>query len=492
MLAAPGVQPSRARQSLLVGVVSGVLGLGFLWLAYWHFGFRSVMGDDLDLLVRARTPGGYASDFWRSFTQTGGEKFRPGVTPVLSLMTHGLGGDFTAWRVVTLVLFSLDGALVGVLAWRLSRSYVLAGLTVLAALFSRFASYFALQGYGVMESLAMLWVLVALLCVQTAWERRSPRLLTAASLGYLLALFTHERFIVLAPFLVTVALLAPWPLSRARRLGIAVLPLAVAALNYAVKTWVLHIDFFTSGGSANATSPGGIARFVVSAALNTVGYNEGPTYLSGNDAHSLGARGILIAFALFVPLVALAGVHARAHLWHARPAAFVPLAIGTSLYLPLLLSASIQTRQEYRWLYAPFVVLVLGVAWVAGQLPRGSRLAWLPLLALVGSLTVDATYRHWLPNTYYFAGQETADSVRSVVIDAHRTELADSTVILIGNDEVFRTWYMGSGSFFDIYAPGHGPVLFAKSDVEARAMAAAATHPLAFLFQTDHVVAVTL
>ena len=462
----------------------------FLTLAYRRYSGDTLMGDDLDLLVQSRTPGGYASTFWGSFLQTGADKYRPVVTPLLSIAADVFDGDYGDWIAFNTLLLSMNAVLVGVLAWRLSRrSIAVAGLAMVAVLASRFASYFVLQGFGLMESVALMCVLVTVLLVQLAWERQSAGLLAWANLPYLLGTFSHERYIVLAAFLVSAAILASWRITLAKRATLVALPIASALVNYGVKTYALEIEFFTGGGGEAATTdPFSIVRFMVAALLNTVGYNAGPSYLSGKNAVELGLTGVLVSAFLLVPLAALLLDHLvnRVERWSQMR----PFLLGLSLYVPLLLSASLTFRQEYRWLYGPFVVLVLGVAWLAGQLPARAPLGLLPLVVLCGSLTVEAFYRPWLPTTYFFAGQATADSVKAVVIEPHRADLPGSAVVLVTHgDRAFQDWYMRGGAFFDVYAEGgHGPVVFVDELSALTAEAAPGLPRLVFDFRVDHVV----
>lgn len=443
---------------LLLLMLGGFL---FLWAAYAHYSFRSLTGDDLALYVDSRVHGNYASDFWPSFTQELLGKFRPAVTPVLALMTDWFGGDYRSWKLFNSGLLAIDGALLGYLTWRLSRrSVVVTVLVVVAALSSRFAGFFVLQGYGAMESIALFWMLVTLVLIERSWARHSSILLATATVSSITAGFAHERYLVLIPFVSVAAILAPWRLPHLSRTALAVLPWMGGLCNFAVKTWLLGVDFLTPGGGGNTQGLRQVVSYFLIGLANISGYNAGPSYLSGSDAKLLGVQGWLVAACMFVPLGALGLVFvARSRRTVANGVRQVVLA--GSLLAPLLLSASIQGRQEFRWLYGPFVVLLLGVAWCAGRLPSRSGLALIPILALCGSLFVDNYYRPALDNTYFITAQRAADSVRSDIVDRYAPVLDDRTTILITHgDSVFQFFYLYDGRFFDIYAPGHGPVVF--------------------------------
>lgn len=392
------------------------------------------------------------------------------VTPSLYLVTHVFDGDYGGYRAVDLGLQTLNVAVLGYLVWRLtgaSRVITVAAMTAAAA--SRFAAFALLQGYGVMESTALLFVLLTVIAVERAVARRQWRWLAIANLGFALAEFSHERFILLGPFLVMAALVAPIrPVRRAARAGWVALPLLVAFANYAVKEWALHIRFFTGGGGLSESfSLTQTIRFAGDGLASIAGYNVGPDYLSGRDAASAGATGLLVALAFAIPLgAALLLGFARdlgAGGGGERRLALRRALLAGSLIVPLLLSASITFRQEYRWLYAPFLVLIAGVSWALGRI-RPPALAW-GAIALVfgGSLVVDGYYHRFIANTYFFASQSRADAVRSQVIDAHHPDLATTTFVFVSADPTFAQFDLGGGLIFAVYAPG--------ADVDARFVA---------------------
>lgn len=433
--------------------------LNVVW--FTSFSGRTLMGDDLDLLLQSRTPGGYASDFLGAFTQAGVEKFRPVVTVLLSVTTDLFGGSFQAYRNLNLVLQLVNVGLVGLLAWRLAkRNWLVAVSAMTMVTISRFNVYFVLQVFGLMEGLAVTFLVAMLLCVHSFYKSGRRRPLILANACFFLVVFTHERFIVLAPFLVVATLLSPATFRSLReRVAWAAAPLGVAVFNVAVKVYGLGIDFFTgTGGQDVELGPGQILVFLRRALLNVLGFNTGPDYLSGRNMHSLGVLGVCLGV-VFVLALGVAGFLAAlqwAREGSDRRGATRPWLLGASLLGPLLLSASITFRQEFRWLYAPYIVLVVGVSWVLGRLAPQPRIQVLATLAvLVSGLTVDGYYRRHVENTYFFGGLRVADSVRQEIVDQYRQDLSSSTVFLVTHgDPVVEGWYLRGGGFFRIYAPG--------------------------------------
>lgn len=451
--------PLRERPvSLALMIFVPVALLNVVW--FTSFSGRTLMGDDLDLLLQSRTPGGYASDFLGAFTQTGADKFRPVVTVLLSVTTDLFRGSFQAYRNLNLVLQVVNVGLVGLLAWRFGKRNCLVAVSAMTMVtISRFNVYFVLQVYGLMEGLAVTFLLAMLLCVHRFYESERRRPLILANFCFFLVVFTHERFIVLAPFLVVATLLSPATFGSMReRVAWAAAPLGVAVFNVAVKVYGLGIDFFTgTGGQEVDLGLAQILVFLRRAVLNVLGFNTGPDYLSGRNMHSLGVLGVCLGV-VFVLALCVAGLLAAVQ-WARegsdRRGATRAWLLGASLLGPLLLSASITFRQEFRWLYAPYTVLVVGVSWVLGRLaPRPRTQVLATLAVLVSGLTVDGYYRHHVENTYFFGGLRVADSVRQEIIDRHRRELTSSTVFLVTHgDPVVEGWYLRGGGFFSIYAP---------------------------------------
>jgi len=132
------------------------------------------------------------------------------------------------------------------------------------------------------------------------------------------------------------------------------------------------------------------------------------------------------------------------------------------LALPLLATACVTFRQEYRWLYAPYLLLLLGAAWALGRwrpLKRKftDQAVWVGCCSMlvVAGLTVEVTYRQYAENTYFFGAQAAADSVYDQVFVHDRSRLVDTTLLIeTKGDQTFTNWIMLGGGFFTTYAKG--------------------------------------
>jgi hypothetical protein len=220
---------------------------------------------------------------------------------------------------------------------------------------------------------------------------------------------------------------------------------------------VLHVDFLTAaGGQTEHFSLEQFIQFMRDGMASIGGYNIGPSYLSGQDATQLGATGVVVGAAFAGPLIvvviiAVLGDLRKVRRERIRVRKYV---LGAALFLPILASASLTFRQEYRWLYAPFLILLLGASWALAQFRRKGYAA-IVAIALVfgGSVAVDGYYHQYLSNTYFMQAQVAANDVRQEVIDQHRSELSRTTVFLVSADPSFGQWDLGDGAIFAVYAP---------------------------------------
>jgi hypothetical protein len=119
----------------------------------------------------------------------------------------------------------------------------------------------------------------------------------------------------------------------------------------------------------------------------------------------------------------------------------------------LLLAASVSIRQETRWLYSPYVVLVLGLAYVAGRIPAHKRLATLaPILLAVSAVSVEGFYRRSIGNLYFFSALTISDTAKRKIIDRYGPELSRREVYFVTHgDSVPESWIFHGDDFFRLY-----------------------------------------
>jgi len=120
------------------------------------------------------------------------------------------------------------------------------------------------------------------------------------------------------------------------------------------------------------------------------------------------------------------------------------------LFVSLLLAASITIRQEYRWLYAPFVVMVVYFCYQYARLPMRAALRY-GLLAIICILavTADGYYKSHEGSVFFMYAEAVADSAYDATIDAYGQGMRDRTMYVENTRDIH--WILGEDLFLSPY-----------------------------------------
>lgn len=445
-----------------------------VWFGRYHS--HSLMGDDLTYYLRQHATGSWASGVHDAiFLPEGDSKYRPVAALAQLASFHAFGSFYEGYKELNLVIEALNVTLFARLAWLLSRSYVLTVGLAAIALTARFDLYHVMQGFGGEQGLSITFLLVSILAARRGL-RGDTKNVAAASLAYAAAIYTYEGMLALGATLILVPLLAirtnrPWREDLVWRLGWAIAPIAVAGSNIAVKT-ALGVHFLSgTGGMDIALEPSTVLSFFKQGVASLLGFNNGPDYLSGTSWTRLPDHlGLIVGLGFTVPMTLLAGA-TMVRLAMVRKSGSSRLArltelrvpvLGVALALPLLATACVTIRQEYRWLYPPYMLLLLGAAWALGRwrplrrsLARHGAWVCCCSVLVVAGLAVEVAYRPYAENTYFFGAQAAADSVYDQVFVQNDPHLNDTTILInTQGDQTLTDWILAGGEFFKIYAHG--------------------------------------
>ncbi len=380
----------------------GLVGFCVWWCSFFHF--ESMIGDDIALLDYFQQKG---SILELSVLSTISDKYRPVYFVLQHVVIRLFGGHYPLYFWLNVVIHAALTVAVFGIAVHLTRGARWVSLAV-ALLFAsaRFAFYEITQVVGLTESLALGLLLALLWCAIRFRDSDDVRWLGLAVVTSLLLVFTHERFIVLSVFTALLPF-ASSRLTRERKLRWAAAAFAPVVLAFLVKTVAFHSPFLLgTGGQALKPTPRSVLGFIASGCLTLLGVNLGPSHLSIVEFGSLPrAHKVLgVAFGLLV----LAGLAAwlRASWGRSRR-----VLLGWVLLAgPLLLAASITFRQEHRWLYAPYVLLLLLWAFAVGELRPPWARPVLAALLVVAGLGNDLYYRAHSGELFFTSSQTTGDS----------------------------------------------------------------------------------
>ena len=421
------------------------------------YNFETLTGDDIILLGWSNQSNGYMSTFWPSFTDHTLGKWRPVPQVILSPLLDFFGGDFWKYQFVNEALLAVCGLLLALLVTNLTGGKFLLGVSAGSFLIlARFNLYHVLQVLGLMESIAIAFMLALLICLERFARTKSVKFLYSSNVFFLLVIHTHERFFFLLPLVLFCTFIYSSGLPTSKRCVMIALPLLSIFGNYLVKTQIFNMTFLTGGGGTEInSSTTDIPSFTWRALLNVFGFNSGPDYLSGKNAHLLGNTAVYVALIWAVPLVLLLLFACSKTIRnYGLMNGFTKILIASLLLAPLVLSASITFRQEYRWLLAPYIGLIV-IAHVSVGIVAESRRAQMFLTALLitTGTVVGLYYAKFAESTYFFSTQHLGDSVNDRIFAQYGDQIDQTTFVIVDYDSTVFDWAVGDQFFYREYSP---------------------------------------
>ena len=352
-----------------------------------HLSIRALYGDDLYLWSFYG-----CEDFWSfTFPKVTKGNFRPFYW-ALSYLEFRLIGPHVHWYARFNVLLNVAIAwVIYFFSRRLSRlarmpqgmriGQAVGLLTGMLYLQSHFAAYQIAQVLGLLESLALLLALLTLWGLFDYMEGRGTRAYLRACLCFFLVIFTHERFIALAP-LFYLAVITQYQTERrlCRRFARLrtvelLLPLLILAVFFGTRMVVAGeaIPVGTAGTKVQDTfSLAQALGFAFSQVAYIFGVNAGHAIFCGvsfgDSAHWVQALIVLSWLCLLLLLL----LYVR-RAW--RRGRITPRLIGENLlficFIALCIgSSSITIRLETRWVYVSYTAALLYLSYMLGEIAK--------------------------------------------------------------------------------------------------------------------------
>ena len=352
-----------------------------------HLSIRALYGDDLYLWSFYG-----CEDFWSfTFPKVTKGNFRPFYW-ALSYLEFRLIGPHVHWYARFNVLLNVAIAcVIYFFSRRLSRltrmpqgmriGQAVGLLTGMLYLQSHFAAYQIAQVLGLLESLALLLALLTLWGLFDYMEGRGTRAYLRACLCFFLVIFTHERFIALAP-LFYLAVITQYQTERrlcrrfARLRTIELLlPLLILAVFFGTRMVVAGeaIPVGTAGTKVQDTfSLAQALGFAFSQVAYIFGVNAGHAIFCGvsfgDSAHWVQGLIVLSWLCLLLMLV----LYGRMSWKRGR---ITPRLIGENLlficFIALCIgSSSITIRLETRWVYVSYTAALLYLSYMLGEIAK--------------------------------------------------------------------------------------------------------------------------
>jgi hypothetical protein len=404
LLRLPGLdrvqEPARHRIMAIAGVCA-------LWAGSygWFRGirFETLMGDDLylyfDFLGRP---------FWRTcFLSLLRDKYRPVYACVQYAVFKLFGAHYPSFFWFNVAFHAALASLLYLFLAQLTRgNWVVSFLFAAMFVTARFAYYDVAQVLGLMEALALLWMLALLFCAWKFWTTQRAGWLAALLASFTLIVFTHERYLAVAPFLLLPVAFSNG-LGRVGKVLWGAVLMTPVPLYAGTKVLALHSGLLLgTGGAAIRPVPKEVARFWFSGMANLFGINIGPSYLSIRDFPDLPLPHQLSAVAFAATTAACIVLSLRKTGRRGLFAAAAWAVVTGSL----VLTASITVRQEFRWLFAPYLASLLFLACAIDSIRSQFATPALVAVMFLSTLFNDWGFRAERNELFFMSGELISDS----------------------------------------------------------------------------------
>jgi len=470
---------SNAARYLFPGI-GCVLVISLIILWYKPLSYHVFIGDDL-AWIRTYNAGFAARGFWHSIFAMGQDlgKFRPVSNALILLSTELCGNRYGCYVRINCAILLLNAVLISVGAYLVStRWWPSAVIAALALIVSRFAYYAIFEVMGLMENLSLTFVLLFAVCGIQFVMSGGHRWLALQILFYVLALLSHERFIVLMVPLLLLCFLECVSLQKAGFYASLVAIFLATATYLIIKQFVFQDSIF-AGTQENSVLTGTQETSVLSTFrvsqfisfmgqgfLNLIGFNMGPRIWSGAQFTDVGVGGFLVGILLSGGLVILVVTLIRQKSLARSQIQLEALEFLVVTIAVLLVSASITVRQEFRWLYAPFVVFILLVCLLLRGLPNPTFRLVMAVILSIAFTAVDVFYRPFINKNFGFmSGARMASIVKTEILDkSYPYSLSTRTIYIVTNgDPNTQHWTLADDYFFQLYYPTRVDVRYVSS-----------------------------
>ena len=363
-----------------------------------HLSIRALYGDDLYLWSFYG-----CEDFWSfTFPKVTKGNFRPFYW-AMSYLEFLLIGPHVHWYARFNVLLNVAISwVIYFFSRRLSRltrvphgmllGQAVGLLTGMLYLQSHFAAYQIAQVLGLLESLALLLALLTLWGLFDYMESRGTRAYLRACLCFFLVIFTHERYIALAPLFYLAVLtqyrterrlcrrFAPFRTSEVPRIFELLLPLVILAVFFGSRMVVAGeaIPVGTAGTKVQDTfSLTQALGFAFMQVAYIFGVNAGHAIFCGVSFADAARWGQILIFLSWLCLLLMLVLYVRMAWKRER---ITPRLIGENLlfigFIALCIgSSSITIRLETRWVYVSYTAALLYLSYMLGEIAKSGRMA---------------------------------------------------------------------------------------------------------------------
>jgi hypothetical protein len=336
----------------------------------------------------------------------------------------------------------------------------------------------ALEGLAITFFLLCLFYLIRAIHIDTDSTRKHRDIIKAILFANI-SMYTHERYIVLLPFIGLLILIYPGLkiLGRKQKIMLILIAIASVCLNFFLKKLVYNMPFFVGTGGTNIElSSASPFDFFIKGLLSILQVNKGPDYLAGMSFDTLPLFnkslvvvllvGFFIIFFTYFVKLRKRGVIKQEE----KSNRFWILPFLWMLLILLLIPAVLTIRLEQRWLQASFIVFILSF------IIAFSYTAFRNNYSRVAVFSLFFTLLTWSDFTYLNSGGSNIYMATTEKLANRFEEAIDKGIIRQGTKNLYIwekqkdinaeneiKWVLAEGYFFNYYQQHAKKIIFADS-----------------------------
>lgn len=438
-----------------------------------------IYGDDLNIFMAHSNLKTFSEKINLSLPS---QKYRPVHDFVMHFMIVIFQKHIGYYYLFNIAIQTLNTFLFAAIVNLFLRSAYLSLFFSLIVGLSRFAFFNISQLYngGALEGLAMtffflsLYFLLKILVFPDLHLKKQKSVLLSLLFANL-SMYTHERYIVLIPFIVIVIFsFGTKILGNRQKIFLSLLAVLSIILNVVIKKYVYSIPFFVGTAGTNISfSFTEASTFFIQAVCSIFEINLGPDYLVGMQFSNLSfiCKALVLLLNTFFLYILFSYLYKVIKLKLGKEGNNIITFICLILLFGLCLAPAIVTiRLEQRWLQASFSIFVLLIVIAVSKIEFKSNYQKNLSLSLFIFLFLgtDAMYFYLGNKNVYMSNAATAANSFKAAIDNDIIHSNSSKLFIwesidnINNENAIN-WELGGGDFFSFYQNKSKKIIFVDS-----------------------------
>lgn len=308
---------------------------------------------------------------------------------------------------------------------------------------SSFLAYYGVISItGLVESICTFLLIWILYFIIEFYKSKSNQYIWCVIVLLTLIVFTHERFLVLAPIVSIVY----WVYSDDKKIKKILMSLVILLpdiFNIFLKKVILKSAVMVgTGWAAIEINVKQIMLFVLESIEILFGINNGPQYLNGYSFDSSSIINkiacFIVAFCLLFIIMYYITQNLKKHQW----CEFIKFGIAILWVGVLMISYCLTIRVEVRWVYAPYIVFMTYIIYMIYRINMNKYFKFGILVLLTGLLLfTNYNCRKYPDELYYVKSMKNVQQIYDLTVKEYGESITEYPIYLLEDSEVY--WAVG-------------------------------------------------